>query len=395
MYTHIQDRTQTRYAYQQITASTDIWPGMQYLEQMDESALFRRKLFERMVICGYQGEMDDSKAAVQFLISRCKETGADISRQTLNNWVTSGKVAHNTVARENIYKLCFALKMNAYQTEEFFLKAYLDRPYNYKSLFETVCFFCLSNEGQYCYSDVSRLIAQIEAVPPMVSSEPPEFTVMIRGTLQSCTSEEELIEYWRHQSAGFGPARYTAKSEVNNLLKRCYAVVSERQKRKISKPSALLDEIFGYQARRTERGEKRYLVSIAKSDLPSGIKLNFPDPQKIWKILSDLEHETNKSTDDMIRKTIIVLNFYAFFAENNQKQRNPRKYGQPSMRPFDEFTGQMNLCLERCGYVKLYWQNPFDWMFGYCAKQSSPIDALRRIIKVSYLDICDDLDDFE
>ena len=313
-------------------------------------------------------------------------TGADISRQTLTHWLSTGRVAHNTVARENIYKLCFALNMNAHQTEEFFLKAYLDRPFNYKNLYETVCFFCLNHQGQYRYSDVARIKAEIEAASPLVSNESPEFTVMIRRSLKSCSTEEDLMEYWRRQSASFGPVKHTAKSEVNALLKRCYEVVPEDRKKRIKKPGALLEEIFDYRARGVAGGKKVHSFSIAKSSLPDSIKLNFPDPQKIWKILKDIEKNTDKATDDMLRKTIIALNFYAYYAAEGLRKKNPRKYGQPSKMPFEEFTVQLNLCLERCGYLRIYWQNPYDWMFGYCAKQKDPITALRKIIEVCYLD---------
>lgn len=33
-----------------------------------------------------------------------------------------------------------------------------------------------------------------------------------------------------------------------------------------------------------------------------------------------------------------------------------------------------------------YWRNPYDWMFGHCAFQEEPLEALREIIEVFYLD---------
>lgn len=394
MQTQISDGTNTRYAYQRMTISDDVLPGVEYIKELEKSSPFLRKLYERMTDCGYRGEQNDIKEAVRFLWRCCEQADVKISRQTLSNWLVTGVVAHNSIARENVYKLCFALKMNAHQTEEFFLKGYLDRPFNYKSLYETVCFFCLNNQGRYRYSDVARIIAAIEAAPLKENSTSPEFTVMIRSNVLACSTEEDLIKYWQQESASFGLSKYAAKSEVDALLKRCYEVAPKHLRSKINTPGALLEEIFDYRARRVEGGEKRYAFSIAKSSFPDSIKLNFPDPQKIWKILKDLKKNTNLSTDDMLRKAIIVLNFYAFFAENDRRIKNPRKYGQPSMRPLEEFTAQMNLCLERCGYVKLYWLNPFDWMFGYCAKQNYPLLALRAFIKAFYLDDCDNVDEY-
>ena len=56
---------------------------------------------------------------------------------------------------------------------------------------------------------------------------------------------------------------------------------------------------------------------------------------------------------------------------------------------FDEFVDETNELLARCGYVQLYWRNPYDWMFGYCANaidsDEDPLDQFRMLIEELYL----------
>ena len=64
----------------------------------------------------------------------------------------------------------------------------------------------------------------------------------------------------------------------------------------------------------------------------------------------------------------------------------------------DEFKTEMNGILEKCGYVQLYWRNPYDWMIGYCIQFAgdggNPIYRLRDIISDMYLKYTQGLDDY-
>lgn len=46
----------------------------------------------------------------------------------------------------------------------------------------------------------------------------------------------------------------------------------------------------------------------------------------------------------------------------------------------------MNSLLNECGYVRLYWKNPYDWMIGHCAASEKPLERLRELIDEFYLD---------
>jgi hypothetical protein len=90
-----------------------------------------------------------------------------------------------------------------------------------------------------------------------------------------------------------------------------------------------------------------------------------------------------------------MLVFYDFFANaivaEKKAEERRKKTGQKVTAPsvagglFDEFVTETNTILADCGYVQLYWRNPFDWLIGYCAQSIAPLDTLREFIEEYYL----------
>lgn len=378
MYTQIQDGTETRFAANRMWEmdDRDLLKTKAYIKEMDDGLLFRSKLLKKMIACGYTSSMDDNEAALKFLLESCNNAGVAITPNTIRNWVRTGKVAHSKDGRKNIYKLCFALRMDVDETEEFFMKAVLERPFNYKDLYEAVCYFCL-NTGRG-YSDVERLVTEIEGLKKQENSNSLDFTIIIRGDIKAFRREDELIEYWLQRSAGFSPEKQSAKEEVTSLLDKCYKVATAYYGYTIKNPDSLLKAIYGYSARSIKKGEKRYPFSIFKSDFPAAIKRNFTHRQQIQNILNA------NASDEVIRKAIVILSFFLYYAEDEIRRREPDKYKQPENGLFDDFREELDTRLEKYGLVKLYWRNPFDWMFGYCALQEEPICMLQELIEKFY-----------
>lgn len=44
---------------------------------------------------------------------------------------------------------------------------------------------------------------------------------------------------------------------------------------------------------------------------------------------------------------------------------------------FDLFEAEVNGMLVRCGYGELYYRNPYDCLFGYCAAGDDPLGRLQ------------------
>lgn len=110
------------------------------------------------------------------------------------------------------------------------------------------------------------------------------------------------------------------------------------------------------------------------------VKRNWPQREQFAQIL-----EKKTASYDVIRRALIMLTFYDFTA--NATVNHALEHGI-----FDEFVDEMNTVLADCGYVQLYWRNPFDWMLGYCAMSPNPLDTFRELIEEYYLSDPDTID---
>ncbi len=373
----------TEYAFDsfyEIDFSDDILPGVEYINNLNEITLFADAVKKRADELGWSESAD---TLVDFVIGLCRTAGVDISRQNITNWIDGIAPSGNISGRENVYKLCFALKMDADETKKFFLEAYLERPFNYKNLHEAVYFFCLKSGRTY--SDALRIIDIIEKKQHINNSEAEDATENIGKEIYLKDTEEELINYITENSSGFKINNKTATEKIKVLINKCMVLANGENgcpdsRKEIRTVDALLDAIYSYSARGTEGVDKKsgqgirvYSSSISKSGFPKLIKRNFPQRQQIENILK------GKASYEVIKKALVILNFYSFFTE---AKLNGIEGGQEL---FFEFYDEMDSVLAECGYVGLYWRNPFDWMIGYCACAPNPVDELRALIEKYYL----------
>ncbi len=359
-------------------------PGIEYINSLDEVTLFSDALIKRAKELGWS---ESTETATNFIINLCKKAEVDISRQNIINWLEGVAPSSNISGRENVYKLCFALKMNANETKKFFLEAYLERPFNYKSLHEAVYLFCLKSDKSY--SDALRLIKEIESKTYKKNPNAESNTENIGKAILQQNTEEEFIAYIFENRSGFEVQNKTATDKIKELIDKCIALANEEiacsdNEKDIKSTDALLNTIYSYSARSTEgvdpksgQGIRIYNLSISKSNFPKLIKRNFPQRQQIENILK------GKASYEVIRKALVILNFYSFFTE---AMLNNIEGGQEL---FFEFYDEMDSVLTECGYVGLYWRNPFDWMIGYCACAPNPVDELRNLIEKYYLSCFD------
>lgn len=359
-------------------------PGIEYINSLDDITLFSDALIKRAKELGWS---ESTETATNFIINLCKKAEVDISRQNIINWLEGVAPSSNMSGRENVYKLCFALKMNANETKKFFLEAYLERPFNYKSLHEAVYLFCLKSDKSY--SDALRLIKEIESKTYKKNPNAESNTENIGKAILQQNTEEEFIAYIFENRSGFEVQNKTATDKIKELIDKCIALANEEiacsnNEKNIKSTDALLNTIYSYSARSTEgvdpksgQGIRIYNLSISKSNFPKLIKRNFPQRQQIENILK------GKASYEVIRKALVILNFYSFFTE---AMLNNIEGGQEL---FFEFYDEMDSVLAECGYVGLYWRNPFDWMIGYCACAPNPVDELRNLIEKYYLSCFD------
>ena len=346
-----------------------------YIDAFQGKNPFADKLWEALERRGFSGRREDINGAVSFILDRCKDAGVNgLSRQTLKNWIGQSEPSDSLQGRENVYKLCFALGMDARETGEFFLKGYLQRPFNYKEPHEAVYYFCLNTHRSYL--EAEKLIKQIdgELEAPFEASEY-RHTADIGRELQTLDTEKAVLTYMAEQRGAFLHKSHTAVNTINDLLRRSKSIANELYAKaqhedeaveKVDSNLGLLTEIYGRPARAVKSGTNVY-SSLSNSDFPTLIRRNMLQDQQLSNILN------GKGAYEAIRKAIILLKFYEFFAAAELNGSEGDLYG--------EFVSDLDTCLAECGYVQHYWKNPYDWMFCYCATQEDPLNTFRKLVE--------------
>ena len=356
-------------------------PGKEYIESLNTVTTFYDYTYAYAQKSGFTEDKLNADALAKFIVKLGEERNAPLSSlNTVKNWLKKSPPAANQAGRENVYTLCFALGLNAKETKEFFLKAYLERPFNYKNIQEAVYFFCMNNG--LSYADAQKMIGKIESEPDVKNDDAEQVTEQIGYDISLMTSEDDLVKYLVTNRSGFAIQSQTASSKIKELIEECKDLAKKEYKLlhngdiSVENVDELLTVITGYYARETVNGEKLYKQSISKSKLPELIRKNFPQREQFKQI------ENGKASFDTIRKALIMLKFYSFFADALIHKAEDLENGL-----FYEFVDETNELLAECGYVQLYWRNPYDWLFGYCAYgATNPLDEFKNVIDIFYLD---------
>lgn len=367
-------------------------PALDYILSLDYVTVFKDACLKKIASLGHTIDSSDNECISDFILKCFNEKNIDVKAKTIKRWISKTEdTPENTYnERETVYKICFALSMNEKETEEFFVKGYLERAFNFKSVNESVYYFCLKNG--LSYPEAQAIIAEISEKEPVRNPDAECMSVVIANSIASINNSTELVDYIVKNKEGFARQNNTAIETIKDLLPKCYRVATaeeqhfDKNKKAITNEDELLEVIYGYAARATQNGEnifKRSISDKTASKFPLLIKRNFPQREQLKNISKE------NASNDVIRKALIMLNFYYFFTEaqfgNADEKITDEKKQAFENGLFDEFVDEMNATLEMCGYVQLYWRNPFDWLIGYCAESSNPVDKLRDIIDELYL----------
>ena len=145
----------------------------------------------------------------KFIIKLGEERNAPLSSlNTVKNWLKKAPPVANQSGRENVYILCFALGLNAKETKEFFLKAYLERPFNYKNIHEAVYFLCMNNG--LTYADAQKMIKTIESAPEVKNADAENITEQIGYAISQMTIGDDLVNYLISNRSGKGIVTFGA-----------------------------------------------------------------------------------------------------------------------------------------------------------------------------------------
>lgn len=357
-------------------------------ETYDLQASFKSGVIERICEIGYADDKDDISKVIDFVCSKFKEHNISIKKKDedrtridVKNWLSGGAPNDSEQSRPNVYKLCFALEMDVEQTRVFFFKKYLCRPFNLKNADEAAYYFCL-NTGR-SHDKAIELIEKVENLPCVSTSENIE-TRLMEIPLSEITTEEDFLSYMKNHRYDKKEQHQTVAKEIEELVEECKRLAG------VKSNDALLEQVLGYKERgkdgvfildKKSGEEKRF--GISKSDLPDAIKTNFPQP------ISFSQIKNRNATDDTYRKMLMILSFFKYYIrlKNSIIKSGVSENNMDLSEYFDEFEMTIDQLLEKCGYVQVYWRNPFDRFILLCAKQQNPLEELKWLLQIYYLDI--------
>lgn len=392
-------------------------PGREYFEVLRTASPFADKLKERAIELGFSGDTSDTKGLRDFLFQAIKEEAGLVSEENeknwkdnLRNWFIPKKRSPSPTMpsdREDVYRLCFALKMYGDKAAEFFEKGYLEQPYNFKDLKEAVYFYCLNN-GLH-YEDFVALLKKAEAFPIENDNSAETNTYTIGRTISDFHDEESFLDYIRQNRQSFEMQSTRANQEIARLKAECIELaqeeapllyssdyqdkLAERDKR-VEEGNFNQRDSLPQKGSEALRGLEKLISAIFDPDEPQSLrKINKIDDyfsnapvlinsSLITNHMQAYEVDMGKDSPSLKRKRrglLILLTFYHYFAALRVNNRETNK------ESFQEFVDLANETLERCGYGMLYVRNPYDWMFLYCAKHYEPLDAFRDLIVEFYI----------
>ena len=336
--------------------------------------------------------MEDTDEKVRFLHAQfAKNQVEEVSEQTLRNWLAradkNGKAAApDTTQRykDNLFRLCFALEMNAEETALFMLKCCLCRHFNNKNTDEAVYFYCLSNGKNY--AEAQRIIECVKHAAPAAAAEN-ICTEQIGQDLSAFRHESDLIGYLTAHTYSREQWHHSTRTQILELLEKCKALAREDEENwprdqedhfapakelpKVLGNDRLLNIIYGFRAsvRKGDGG-----LSIRTDyDFPEALRNNWISKQS----LSDVATGKNVS-DEVYRKTLILLSFYNFYADLYCAEDLWHSEDPVDVREhLQEFRDELDLQLDDCGYAQVYPRNPFDWFILNCAADPDPLRRFR------------------
>lgn len=307
----------------------------------------------------------DSKAIITALSEQCKKNGVPLSE------IGSYNTLHNRfdkdirpASRRSMFALAFALCLSVDETKNMFHKIYLDRAFYYRNEKEVIYYYCLKNNKSW--ADAARLIADVDDLSKDYSDDT-QYTQAISNSIDGFQSEQDLLEHIRRNGHNFEKKSVTVKSKIKYYLSEARKCVQDETiryqldyKNKDTKSNNFLYETITGMNITGKEGTKT--VSFKNAILPKEIKNCFPQARTL-----DRYDKDNNMSSEEYRKTIILLFSYWYWY---QIQCTKNVYTDV------DYIKDINNVLSECNFPKMYYGNPFDWMFVFCTYTSTQDDLL-------------------
>lgn len=371
---------------------------------------------------GYTGERNDIGAKAKLLLAKYKAAGVTPPR-SFKEWFSPNK----RLERKTVIPVCFAFNLDIEEANDFLRCVQFDRGLDCHTVSEAVYYFCIKNS--LSYSDAREIINRIP-VPKKVKTIPKR-DVLYTGTIikyiDSIDDKEKLIQYitdnigefeynnvtaikdiqelWTGISKKDGLAvkegaiidrmhnRFKDKSKKGNTDTRLREVIVKEVKHEeeavkpedfvVAKADASTWNIFSQIIGLDNATENKYAVNYDRSLssvlsqnalLPLNASYCFPSQHSIDKLIRG-----ELSDNELIRKMLIFLVFYTFWAKKITDSNDPFYTSHVTKNDSDaeRCMDTINTHLVNAGYPAMYAGNPYDWVFMWSLNNEHPLEAFR------------------
>lgn len=356
--------------------SYDLKDTINYLDIAKNFRQFSDGLTNFIKNHGYNNELDDIPAKTNFLYKKFCNEEIKISKATIKSWFLGSRPASNSLSRENMFKVCFALGLTKNESAKFFSDVYFEKYFNFRDINELIYFYSIKNGLNYkqAISLISKAKKVIENDVSYINNST-IYTREIGEQVNNINKELELLEYIEANKYNFKKSSVSAINILNKLINQAKklaieeSTIFDKDIRNMDK-SSIDFLIYIIHDIRSEKISKSKSSSIVSNDgnFQKIILKNYPTKITFSNIFNN-----KHITFDMLRKSLVLLSFYTFWANISiNKDNSPDNHLV--------FIDETNDMLIEAGMNRLYPGNPFDWLFLYCSNTYDPLDTFREII---------------
>lgn len=350
---------------------------------------------------GYSEDISNTQSKIRYIQEQFQNAGIAIDIRILRNWFEKHIQPKK---REIAFQFCFAFHLSLEETEQFFRKVYMQRNIDCHSIPEAIYYYCLSHRLSYANAQelIERAPKQDGKGRLNVNTE-----VLYTGTiireLDRFQTTEELLEFLSENAEQFSYNNATAKRYVQTIWNKIAGDngVAYRELCRQCQDNALpfkyrstwdiYLQMFGFldveEADHSKlyplQGDRTLQTILKKNDMIHPIVCrSFPDRHGLEEIIKG-----NWQSDEVIRKTLIMLSFYRFWADLLLKSNTHDYVACPE--DYNRYIFSTNRILTDASYPELYEGNPYDWIFLYASQDADPLYAFRCFMREVYCNKCD------
>ena len=311
-----------------------------------------------------------AESAIKYIDELCSKNGVSVgdiaSTNTLKSWFKGGpRPKKGEDSRRSMFALAFALNLTPEETAELFHKVYLDRAFDYRNANEIIYYFCLNNKKSW--EDAKRLL---EAAKGFYSERTDHtvYTSQIKFDVDSLADENELLLYLKNHAHNLEKSNMSAMRNLAELIEAAKKITKEEAEQpeyaETFRGSDRDSLNFTYEVitSLSVSGDKGTKTLFKNARLPKEIKNRFPEAATLSK---------KEPTYEELRKLIIILFSYTHWYKVQWAGIDA---------DIDDYIAQINVYLIDSGFSPMYYGNPFDWMFLYCALSERPLDVFRGLL---------------